>query len=94
MRKSLGAAVRTDDPCLPHVCMYYYYYTERTDSWKNEKTDVVLVNPVFQFKILNTMNSEQTHSLCRFQKRLLLQDTESYVPESSHFFLQPFLKHL
>jgi len=72
----------------------YYYYIERTYSWKNEKTDVVLVNPVFQFKILNTINSEHTGSLWRFQKRLLLQDTESYVPEGSHFFLQPFLKHL
>ena len=37
-----------------------YYYTERTDSWKNEKTDAMLGNPEFQFKILNTINSVHT----------------------------------
>jgi hypothetical protein len=40
-----------------------YYYIERTDSWRNKKTDGVLVNPEFQFKILNTINSERTHIL-------------------------------
>ena len=87
MKKSLGTAVRTDDPCLPCICLIVLNVQT---LGKTRKKDVVFVNPVFQFRILNTINSEHTHSLCRFQKPILLKDTESYVPKGSHFFLQPF----